>query len=519
MTAHDLRPRPRSRRRRRRARSRLQLAGAPRAQRRTVACWIGRLGARRRRHRRLAVVHHRAGWVDQFFYGQPSGIWDSLVRLFTKGTAFGSIWDEPLGHGAGGVLRLPARHGRRRRVRASCSARTATSPTCSARTSRSSTRSRASSSARSSSSRSGSACFPKVLLAAVLVFFVVFFNAFQGVREVDPNLVANVRVLGASPLQVARHVTIPSAMTWIIASLHTAFGFAIIGALVGEVLGAQHGIGLIISQAQGNFDPNTVFACMVIMAVVTLGGRVPHHPAREARPAAVAAAEPLRSRRPSEPSSLHRRRRHHRHPRKEHSHEQAHHRAVVAAAGIVALGLAACSGAAATSSSGSTRQLGLPTVKMMVGGIDKQIYLPYQLAQSLGYYKKYGVNMRALDRAERRRRRRGRDGLRPGRHGRRLVHPHDRLPVQGQGRHQPRAALRRPRRARDVQRRQRRALGRRLQGQDDGRDRPRLRHRRADPVPGGPEGRRARSSTTPSPCGAGSTAIAAIQRGSRRLRR
>jgi NitT/TauT family transport system permease protein len=69
---------------------------------------------------------------------------------------------------------------------------------------------------------------------------------------------------------VARHVTIPSAMTWIIASLHTAFGFAIIGALVAEVLGAQHGIGLVISTAQGTFDPNTVFACMVIIAVFTL---------------------------------------------------------------------------------------------------------------------------------------------------------------------------------------------------------------------------------------------------------
>jgi len=102
------------------------------------------------------------------------------------------------------------------------------------------------------------------------VFFIVFFNAFQGVREVDQNLVANVKVLGASPLQVARHVTIPSALTWIIASLHTAFGFAIIGALVAEVLGAQHGIGLIISEAQGHFDPDTVFACMAIMSVVTL---------------------------------------------------------------------------------------------------------------------------------------------------------------------------------------------------------------------------------------------------------
>jgi NitT/TauT family transport system permease protein len=116
----------------------------------------------------------------------------------------------------------------------------------------------------------GLGTFPKVLLAAVLVFFIVFFNAFQGVREVDPNLVSNVKVLGASPLQVARHVTIPSALTWIIASLHTAFGFAIIGALVAEVLGSQRGVGLVIVQAQGRMDPNTVFAGMAIMAVITL---------------------------------------------------------------------------------------------------------------------------------------------------------------------------------------------------------------------------------------------------------
>ncbi len=83
----------------------------------------------------------------------------------------------------------------------------------------------------------------KVLLAAVLVFFVVFFNAFQGVREVDRNILNNARVLGASPLRIIRDVTVPSALTWIIASLHVAFGLAIIGAIVGEVLGAQRGSG------------------------------------------------------------------------------------------------------------------------------------------------------------------------------------------------------------------------------------------------------------------------------------
>ncbi|GAB3491923.1 ABC transporter permease [Flexivirga sp.] len=236
--------------------------------RRALRVWAGRI---------ILPVLVIGGWqvctttgvVDKFFYGQPSMIWQSLVDLFTKGTAFGSIWFNlwitikeaifgfALGTVSGIVLGLLL--GQNRTLSDICSPYIK---------------------AVNSVPRIilgsifvvafGLGILPKVLLAAVLVFFIVFFNAFQGVREVDPNLIANVRVLGASPLQVARHVTIPSALTWIIASLHTAFGFAIIGALVGEVLGAQAGIGLIIVQAQGHFDPNTVFACMLLMAAVTL---------------------------------------------------------------------------------------------------------------------------------------------------------------------------------------------------------------------------------------------------------
>ncbi len=110
----------------------------------------------------------------------------------------------------------------------------------------------------------------KVLLAAVLVFFVVFFNAFQGVRSVDRNLVANARILGASRLQVVRHVVFPSAMTWIIASLHVALGFSIIGAIVGEFLGAQRGLGLVIATAQNTFDANGVFGAMLVIGVLAL---------------------------------------------------------------------------------------------------------------------------------------------------------------------------------------------------------------------------------------------------------
>ena len=110
----------------------------------------------------------------------------------------------------------------------------------------------------------------KVALAVVLVFFGVFFNAFQGTREVDRNLVANARILGAKRRHITMHVVLPSALTWIIASLHVSFGFALIGAIVGEFLGAQRGLGLLISHSQGTFNPNGVLAAMVIIAVVAL---------------------------------------------------------------------------------------------------------------------------------------------------------------------------------------------------------------------------------------------------------
>lgn len=243
-------------------------AGKRAVRRRTASVWAARLAFA------FVVI---GGWqafttwgiVDPFFYGQPSGIWKETVNLFAHGSEFGSFWVDIettleeavygflLGAAAGIVLGVTLGQSRflsdvlgpyikivnaiPRIVLGSIFV-----------------------------VAFGIGTTPKILLAAVLVFFVVFFNAFQGVREVDRNILANAKVLGASPLQVVRHVTIPSALTWIIASLHTAFGFAIVGALVGEVLGAEHGIGLVIRTAQGNLDPNGVFAGMLVVAVITL---------------------------------------------------------------------------------------------------------------------------------------------------------------------------------------------------------------------------------------------------------
>jgi NitT/TauT family transport system permease protein len=110
----------------------------------------------------------------------------------------------------------------------------------------------------------------KVASAVVLVFFPVFFNAFQGAREVDRNLVDNSRILGASNRQVTLQVVIPSATSWIFTSLHVSFGFALIGAIVGEYIGATKGLGLLVSASQSTFNSAGVYAAMLILAVVAL---------------------------------------------------------------------------------------------------------------------------------------------------------------------------------------------------------------------------------------------------------
>jgi NitT/TauT family transport system permease protein len=110
----------------------------------------------------------------------------------------------------------------------------------------------------------------KVALSFVMVFFVVFANAFQGVREADRNLIANAQILGASQWQLTRSVVVPSAMSWIFASLHVSFGFAIIGAIVGEFVGARYGIGLLINIAKGSFDAAGMYGAIVVIMLVAL---------------------------------------------------------------------------------------------------------------------------------------------------------------------------------------------------------------------------------------------------------
>jgi len=209
-------------------------------------------------------------WIDPFFYSKPSLVWLRLVDWFTHGTSQGSIWTQiavtleeavigfVIGAITGVVLGILL--GRSPVLADVCA------PFIKAAN-----------------------AVPRIVLASlfviwfgllgpaskiatafVLVFFAVFFNAFQGAREVDRNLVNNARILGASPFQILTTIVVPSATSWILASLHSAFGFALIGAVVGEVVGADLGLGLLINRAQGNFDSAGIYAGMIVITVLAL---------------------------------------------------------------------------------------------------------------------------------------------------------------------------------------------------------------------------------------------------------
>jgi NitT/TauT family transport system permease protein len=110
----------------------------------------------------------------------------------------------------------------------------------------------------------------KVALGMTLVFFIAFFNTFQGVREVNPVVLDNARLLGAGPGKLLRHVYIPSASSWILSSLRVSIGFAMVGAVVGEYLGSAAGMGHMIAAAEGVFDATGVFAGITVLSMFVL---------------------------------------------------------------------------------------------------------------------------------------------------------------------------------------------------------------------------------------------------------
>jgi NitT/TauT family transport system permease protein len=116
----------------------------------------------------------------------------------------------------------------------------------------------------------GLGIWSKVALGVTLVFFIVFFNVYQGIKEVSPVVLSNARLMGMNERQLFRHVYWPSALSWMFSSLHTSVGFALVGAVVGEYLGSSAGLGYLIHQAEGVFDTTGVFAGMVVLSIFVL---------------------------------------------------------------------------------------------------------------------------------------------------------------------------------------------------------------------------------------------------------
>jgi NitT/TauT family transport system permease protein len=116
----------------------------------------------------------------------------------------------------------------------------------------------------------GLGIWSKVALGFTLVFFIVFFNVYQGVKEVSATVRDNARMLGMNERQLMRHVYWPSALSWMFSSLHTSVGFAVVGAVVGEYLGSAAGLGYLIQQAEGVFDVAGVFAGMFVLSAFVI---------------------------------------------------------------------------------------------------------------------------------------------------------------------------------------------------------------------------------------------------------
>lgn len=116
----------------------------------------------------------------------------------------------------------------------------------------------------------GLGIWSKVAFAITLVFFVVFFNVWQGIRDVNPVLLDNIRMLGANKRQQLMTVYLPSATSWVFSSLHMAIGLAFVGSVVGEYLGSYRGMGYLILQAEGSFDINAILAGTLLLTLFAL---------------------------------------------------------------------------------------------------------------------------------------------------------------------------------------------------------------------------------------------------------
>lgn len=110
----------------------------------------------------------------------------------------------------------------------------------------------------------------KIALAAALVLFLVFLNTIAGVREVDQDLIDGARLMRATRAQVIFKVIVPSALSWVFAGLKISVPYALIGAVIGEMIAANRGLGYLVQFSGAQFDTAGVFAVLIVIALLAV---------------------------------------------------------------------------------------------------------------------------------------------------------------------------------------------------------------------------------------------------------
>jgi NitT/TauT family transport system permease protein len=110
----------------------------------------------------------------------------------------------------------------------------------------------------------------KVFLSALLVFYLVFFSTIAGIRSVDPNIVASIKLMGANRYQLMVCVVLPSCIPWILTGIRGGIGSSLLGAIVGEYMGASSGLGWMIQFATTTYQIDRVMSCILILLIIGL---------------------------------------------------------------------------------------------------------------------------------------------------------------------------------------------------------------------------------------------------------
>lgn len=110
----------------------------------------------------------------------------------------------------------------------------------------------------------------KIILTATVVFFLVFLNTYTGVRNVSRELIAILRLMGANDRHVLTKVILPSAVSWVFAGLRLSVPYALIGAIVGELIAANQGLGYLLADASGQFNTAGVFAALLAIVLLAM---------------------------------------------------------------------------------------------------------------------------------------------------------------------------------------------------------------------------------------------------------